>query len=136
MDALFHAIDGNFTQNQKEKKTDEDDFPLSLGAAYFANEIDVAKYIQGLGPLKHEVRKSSRSRAHTLIMLPDVHLSQVWRHGIFWSLGFRFWNPGALLCTAYVRATRRRCGLAEGGTVCTKHIGNNKLTLVTQVCKR
>ncbi|THG97971.1 hypothetical protein EW026_g4122 [Hermanssonia centrifuga] len=54
MDALFHAIDGNFTQNQKEKKTDEDDFPLSLGAAYFANEIDVAKYIQGLGPLKHE----------------------------------------------------------------------------------
>ncbi|THG98302.1 hypothetical protein EW026_g3863 [Hermanssonia centrifuga] len=54
LDALFHAIDGNFTQNQKDKKTDEDDFPLSLGAAYFANEDDVANYLKNLGPLKYE----------------------------------------------------------------------------------
>ncbi|THG93084.1 hypothetical protein EW026_g8052 [Hermanssonia centrifuga] len=54
LDALFHALDGNFTQNQKHNNTDVDDFPLTLGAAYFAYENDVAKYIKHLGPFKHE----------------------------------------------------------------------------------
>ncbi len=55
LDALFHAVDGNFTQNQKDKKMDIDDFPLTLGAAYFANESDVSLFMEGLPPYKPEV---------------------------------------------------------------------------------
>ncbi len=56
LDALFHAVDGNFVSNQKDKKMDGDDFPLTLGAGYFANENDVQKFIADLGPFKVEVR--------------------------------------------------------------------------------
>ncbi|PSS00733.1 hypothetical protein PHLCEN_2v4114 [Hermanssonia centrifuga] len=54
LDALFHAVDGNFVSNQKDKKMDGDDFPLTLGAGYFANENDVQKFIADLGPFKVE----------------------------------------------------------------------------------
>ncbi len=51
----MHAVDGNFTNNLKDKDTDPNDMPLSLGAAYFANEIEFARYQETLGPLKPEV---------------------------------------------------------------------------------
>ncbi|KAI0088586.1 hypothetical protein BDY19DRAFT_891138 [Irpex rosettiformis] len=44
LDALYHAVDGNFTQNMKDKGTDIDDLPLTLGAAYFADELDTKWY--------------------------------------------------------------------------------------------
>ncbi|KAI0093358.1 hypothetical protein BDY19DRAFT_859710, partial [Irpex rosettiformis] len=44
LDALYHAVDGNFTQNMKDKGTDADDLPLTLGAAYFADELDTKRY--------------------------------------------------------------------------------------------
>ncbi len=34
---------------------DADDFPLTLGAAYFANESDVSLFMEGLPPYKPEV---------------------------------------------------------------------------------
>lgn len=55
MDALYHAIDGNFSQSKKDKNTDPDDVPLTLGGAYFANERDVNTIIAKMGPLKFEV---------------------------------------------------------------------------------
>lgn len=54
MDALYHAIDGNFSQSKKDKNTDPDDVPLTLGGAYFANERDVNTIIAKMGPLKFE----------------------------------------------------------------------------------
>lgn len=52
---MFFAIDGNFVNNQKKKKSDPNDFPLTLGAAYFANEREMKQYLAGLGPLTLEV---------------------------------------------------------------------------------
>ncbi|KIP12369.1 hypothetical protein PHLGIDRAFT_113846 [Phlebiopsis gigantea 11061_1 CR5-6] len=46
LDALYYSIDGNFHANLKEKPGDENDFPLSKGAGYFANEDAVAAYLQ------------------------------------------------------------------------------------------
>ncbi|KAJ3557540.1 hypothetical protein NM688_g1418 [Phlebia brevispora] len=54
LDWFFYAVDGNFVSNQKEKRRDLNDFPLSMGAAYFAHERETAKYIASLGPLKVE----------------------------------------------------------------------------------
>ena len=45
LDALFHAVDGNFKQNLKDKPSDPDDFPLTLGAAYFANETEFKAFM-------------------------------------------------------------------------------------------
>ena len=56
LDALFYAIDGNFHANLKEKALDEDDFPLSKGAGFFAHEDAVEKYLEELGPLGPQVR--------------------------------------------------------------------------------
>ena len=56
VDALFHAIDGNFVSNQKDKKRDLEDFPLTMGAAYFVDEQDVKVFQSKLGPFVLEVR--------------------------------------------------------------------------------
>ena len=56
LDALFHTIDGNFHQNQKMKPLDPNDFPLTLGAGYFAHEGDFEAYQKLLGPMEREVR--------------------------------------------------------------------------------
>ncbi|KAI0345239.1 hypothetical protein BDW22DRAFT_1470267 [Trametopsis cervina] len=56
LDALYHAIDGNFTQNLKDKGADAADMPLTLGAGYFANEEDSTKYF---GAMPQEKYKSS-----------------------------------------------------------------------------
>ena len=42
--------------NLKDKPMDEDDFPLSKGAAFFADEDAFAAYQKELGPLGPEVR--------------------------------------------------------------------------------
>lgn len=62
MDALYHAIDGNFSQSKKDKNTDPDDVPLTLGGAYFANEKDVNTIIAKMGPLKFEVSEIDSNR--------------------------------------------------------------------------
>lgn len=54
--ALYIVIDGNFHQNLKNKRRDHKDFPLTLGAAYFANEDDWDKYTTALGDVLPEVR--------------------------------------------------------------------------------
>ena len=54
MDALFYAVDGNFHSNLKKKPMDEDDFPLSKGAAYFADEDAFAQFSARLPPLGPE----------------------------------------------------------------------------------
>ena len=56
LDALYHAVDGNFTQNLKDKGSDQDDLPLTLGAGYFANEHDAKKYFAAMPPPKTQVR--------------------------------------------------------------------------------
>ena len=55
MDALFYSIDGNFHANLKDKPLDLDDFPLTKGGGYFANEDAVEAYQKTLGPLLPEV---------------------------------------------------------------------------------
>ncbi|KAI0338086.1 hypothetical protein BDW22DRAFT_1338518 [Trametopsis cervina] len=56
LDALYHAIDGNFVQNLKDKGSDAADFPLTLGAGYFAHEVDSMEYF---GAMPQEKYKSS-----------------------------------------------------------------------------
>ncbi|EKM57428.1 uncharacterized protein PHACADRAFT_192577 [Phanerochaete carnosa HHB-10118-sp] len=54
LDALFYAIDGNFHVNLKDKRMDIEDFPLSKGAAYFADEDAFAGFSAKLPPLGPE----------------------------------------------------------------------------------
>ncbi|KAI0744400.1 hypothetical protein C8Q76DRAFT_604248 [Earliella scabrosa] len=54
LDALFYAIDGNYHQHQRKKRMDPNDFALSLGAAYFANELDFHKYVSAMGEVPPE----------------------------------------------------------------------------------
>ncbi|KAF7792778.1 hypothetical protein EIP86_003876 [Pleurotus ostreatoroseus] len=51
LDALFHTIDGNFVSNQKDKKRDLEDFPLTTGAGYFVDERDAKVLLDNQGPL-------------------------------------------------------------------------------------
>ena len=51
---MFYAVDGNFHANLKKKPLDEDDVPLSKGAAYFADEDAFAEFIETVGPLEAE----------------------------------------------------------------------------------
>ena len=57
LDALFHAVDGNFSQSKKQKNTDPNDVPLTAGAAYYADEKLVDKVLAKAGPIKFEVRQ-------------------------------------------------------------------------------
>ncbi|KAI0711729.1 hypothetical protein C8Q76DRAFT_623155 [Earliella scabrosa] len=54
LDALFYAIDGNYHQHQRKKPLDPNDFALTAGAAYFANEADFRKYLQMTGDVEPE----------------------------------------------------------------------------------
>ncbi len=91
---------------------------MTLGAAYFANENDVAKYIKDLGPLKHEVRQ----RCVTCCSCTDcsilvIHMSQIRCYGLLGALGVGFWYTRVIMCTTYVCIARGRCRPSEGGTV-------------------
>jgi hypothetical protein len=55
LDALFYAIDRNFHANLKDKRANSDDFPLSKGASYFADENVFAVYTATLPPLEAEI---------------------------------------------------------------------------------
>ncbi|TFY73493.1 hypothetical protein EWM64_g10518 [Hericium alpestre] len=55
LDALFHMVDGNFKSNQKDKPLDSKDTPLTMNAAYFANEKDFAKFQCIVGDKEKEV---------------------------------------------------------------------------------
>lgn len=52
MVGLYYTIDGNFSANLRDKPMDIHGFPLTLGAAYFANEDDWGRFAETLGPLK------------------------------------------------------------------------------------
>ena len=56
LDALFHTVDGNFHQKQKRKPMDEEDLPLTLGSAYYVNEVGFARFQASLKPIAKEVR--------------------------------------------------------------------------------
>lgn len=56
--ALYHSVDGNFTQNMKDKGTDVDDLPLTMGAGYFANELDTKTFFAQDKPTEKEVSHS------------------------------------------------------------------------------
>ena len=59
---MFHAVDGNFSQNMKNKRSDMNDVPLtSGGSAYFAYEQDVATYLKNVPKGKPEVSVHNRS---------------------------------------------------------------------------
>ncbi|KAI0686739.1 hypothetical protein BC835DRAFT_1287652 [Cytidiella melzeri] len=60
LDALYHAVDGNFTQNMKDKGSDEHDLPLTLGSAYFANEHDAKQYFAAMPPPKTEASNCNK----------------------------------------------------------------------------
>ena len=62
---MFHTIDGNFHQNQRNKPSDPDDFALSMGAAYFAHEGDFELLQKRLGPMEPEVRLCRSALMHT-----------------------------------------------------------------------
>ena len=57
LDALFYAIDGNFHATLKDKRSDPDDFPLSKGSAYFADEDAFKAFAAKLPPLGPDVRQ-------------------------------------------------------------------------------
>lgn len=67
LDALYVAVDGNFTNNQKEKNTDENDVPLTMGGAYFANEKAFEAYSKTLGDNGTEVCESERHSAKRIL---------------------------------------------------------------------
>ncbi|KAI0043375.1 hypothetical protein FA95DRAFT_1498735 [Auriscalpium vulgare] len=52
LDAMYYATDGNFHLNQKIKPMDMADSPLTMGAAYFANEADYAQFLPRVPPKK------------------------------------------------------------------------------------
>ncbi|KAI0735656.1 hypothetical protein C8Q76DRAFT_611678 [Earliella scabrosa] len=54
LDALYYAIDGNYHQHQRKKPLDPNDFALTLGAAYFANEQDFRAYVSLMGEVPPE----------------------------------------------------------------------------------
>ena len=62
---MFFAIDGNFVNNRKAKKSDPNDFPLTMGAAYFANEVETKEYLCTKNTLKIEVSKHFAAHAHS-----------------------------------------------------------------------
>ena len=55
LDAMSRSVDGNFTQNIKDKGADEDDYPLTIGAAYVAHEGDAKKFFTAMPPPKSQV---------------------------------------------------------------------------------
>ncbi|KAI1785585.1 hypothetical protein LXA43DRAFT_899423 [Ganoderma leucocontextum] len=57
LDMLFYMIDGNFQASQKFKPMDSTDFPLTTGAAYYADEREYEIYHSQLGPRRKEVRR-------------------------------------------------------------------------------
>ena len=65
LDALFYAIDGNYHQHQRKKPLDPNDFPMTMGAAYFANERDFRSYVTLRGEVEPEVRQSVCVRCRT-----------------------------------------------------------------------
>ncbi|KAI0084023.1 hypothetical protein BDY19DRAFT_899301 [Irpex rosettiformis] len=60
LDALYHAVDGNFTQNLKDKGSDADDLPLTLGAGYFADEHDAKKYFAKVSAPKNQTSSCNK----------------------------------------------------------------------------
>ncbi|KAI0037532.1 hypothetical protein FA95DRAFT_1467291, partial [Auriscalpium vulgare] len=58
LDALYYATDGNFHLNQKIKPMDKADFPLTMGAAYFAHEEDYSKFLGRVPPSKEPEKTS------------------------------------------------------------------------------
>ncbi|KAI0743712.1 hypothetical protein C8Q80DRAFT_1122124 [Daedaleopsis nitida] len=44
LDVLFHTVDGNLQHTQKTKPMDMNDLPLTLSAAYYANERDFGTF--------------------------------------------------------------------------------------------
>ena len=54
--ALSYSKDGNFQQNQVEKKMDQFDCPLTKGASYYANEDDYASYLKRMSGLDTDVK--------------------------------------------------------------------------------
>ena len=52
---FFYTIDGNFQASQKLKPMDETDYPLTTGAASYANEVDYEVYRANLPPRTKEV---------------------------------------------------------------------------------
>ncbi|KAH9919145.1 hypothetical protein B0H21DRAFT_713026 [Amylocystis lapponica] len=54
IDALFHTVDGNFHQTQKNKPMDPNDRALSLGASYFANDLEFTRFQHNLAPTNKE----------------------------------------------------------------------------------
>ena len=52
LDTLFHTVDGNFQSTQKNKPMDQSDYPLTTGAAYFADERDYVIFVKSLKPQK------------------------------------------------------------------------------------
>ena len=52
---FFYTIDGNFQASQKLKPMDETDYPLTTGAASYANEVDYEVYRANLPPRSKEV---------------------------------------------------------------------------------
>lgn len=59
--SLVYAIDGNFHQNLKDKKTDGTDYSLGTGAAYYANEDHFNSWLEFKGEPEKEVRCCSRT---------------------------------------------------------------------------
>lgn len=140
LDALFYAIDGNFHANLKgNKRIDEDDFPLSKGAAYFANEDAFAAFSATLPPLGPEVRQSCWLKDHDLLRLSlAYHVSQVRGHGLWSVLGQGIRNSRYVLCAAHDGLTRRTRRFTEGRTVSMHHLWVNtrRLKLPVQVRQR
>ncbi|KAI0697693.1 hypothetical protein BC835DRAFT_1269999 [Cytidiella melzeri] len=60
LEALYHAVDGNFTPNLKDKGSDNRDFPLTLGAGYFANKNNAKTYFALMPPPKSQASSCNK----------------------------------------------------------------------------
>ena len=63
-DALHYSMDGNYHFNMKHKRRDPDDYPLTLGASYFANEDDFEYYLANAPRPRNEVRTVALETTH------------------------------------------------------------------------
>lgn len=112
---MYFAIDGNFVNNRKKKKSDPDDFPLTTGAAYFANEEETKRYLSNLGPFKLEVSVTTTRDANPpLTTSIALYLPQVRRDELCRPHGCGVRNRQSPLCPPYVCAALQYRGPAKG----------------------
>lgn len=67
LEMLFYLTDGNFRGNQKQKPMDQEDFPLSGLASYFADTKSFKRFEEFLDQGKQGYKEVSYARVHDVV---------------------------------------------------------------------